>query len=262
MLNNQLTTSCRLGKRLNATVKSLQCQTGLDQRQQTSHQNTQQETLTMQTTGASYVPWVLEQLTAMFGHLFAKDNQFRQADGSLQVCDRSGLWAAELERVNADWLGFGLNRYRDRIRAESNGGEKCWPPTAVQFAAACLPTATDLGFADAAGAWLTACSHSHQPKAIKCPAIQAAASGMWFEIRSASSRYAIAELEKRFKKSYQAAINRVLAGESIEPRELITHEAPKPAPAINTVQRTPEQQAAYEKIRANIRKRFVDREPA
>lgn len=190
-----------------------------------------QETPTNTKTGADYVAWTLDQLSAMFGHLFDKDNQIQLSNGKTALGDRSGLWAAELSLVKPEWITFGLNRYRERIRAEFTGGDKCWPPTAVQFAMACIPTAEDLGFADESTAWLTACSNSSQPKAIRCDAIRAAAEGMWFEIRSTSSAQGIRELSKRFKKSYQGVINRVLAGEDITRRKLIensTSTAAKP----------------------------------
>lgn len=206
----------------------------------------------MNKTAADYVPWVLDQLSAMFGFLFVKDNQVALDDGQVALGDRSGLWAAELALVKPEWITFGLNRYRDRIRAESTGGDKVWPPTAVQFAAACMPTASDLGFADVESAWVTACNNSHQPKAIACPAIQAAAHGMWFEIRNASSAGAIAAVKKRFAGAYAAVINRVLAGEGITQRSQLEHKLPAARAVIDTLELTQEQKQYAAELRNRV----------
>ena len=211
-----------------------------------------QEAPTSTKTGADYVAWTLDQLSAMFGHLFAKDNQIQLSNGQTALGDRSGLWAAELKNLKPEWLMFGLNRYRDRIRAESTGGDKVWPPTAVQFAAACMPTASDLGFADVESAWVMACNNSHQPRAIKCPAVQAAAHGMWFEIRNASSAWAIAAVKKRFAGAYAAVVNRVLAGEDITQRSQLEHKVPAARAVIDTLELTQEQKQYAAELRARM----------
>lgn len=208
-----------------------------------------QEAPTNTNTGADYVAWTLDQLSAMFGHLFAKDNQIQLSNGQTALGDRSGLWSAELKNLKPEWLMFGLNRYRDRIRAESKGGDKVWPPTAVQFAAACIPTAEDLGYASAEEAWQQACRQSHQPKSIKCPAVQAAANGLWFEIRNASSDWAIAAVKKRFAGAYAAVINRVLAGEGITQRSQLEHKVPAARAVIDTLELTQEQKQYAAELR-------------
>lgn len=200
--------------------------------------------------------WVLDQLAAIFGRLFVLDNQVAGQGGQLVLGDRAGLWRAELARIPADWLAFGLNRYRERVRAEAAGGDRCWPPTAVQFASACEPTPADLGYADAGCAWMTVCNNAHQPKAVKCPAIRAAATDLWFELRQASGQQALSALERRFRKSYLAVINRVLAGEDITPRQQLEHQVAAPVPVIDRVQLTPEQQAAANAM-ANRMKRLT-----
>lgn len=194
--------------------------------------------------------WVLDQLFGMFGVLFARDNQVAVAGGGFELGDRAGLWAAELERVRPEHLAIGLNRFRDRIRAEASGGDKCWPPTAVQFAAACQPTPEDLGFVSKDRAWLMVCELSRAPARVTCPAVKAAAYGLWPLIRTESR-----SAEKAFRKAYQAVINRVLAGEDIAPHQQLEHQVSAPDPVIDRVQLTPEQQAAANAM-ANRMKRL------
>lgn len=206
--------------------------------------------MTQSQSGADYVDWVLDQLFGMFGVLFARDNQVAVAGGGFELGDRAGLWAAELARVRPEHLAIGLNRFRDRIRAEASGGDKCWPPTAVQFAAACQPAPEDLGFVSEDRAWLLVCELSRTPERVTCPAVKAAASGLWPLIRTESRN-----AEKAFRKAYAGVLNRAMAGEDITPRQQLEHQKPVPVPVIDRLKLTPEQQAAASAM-ANRMKRL------
>lgn len=202
------------------------------------------------------MPWVLDQLAAMFGLPFQRANA-ESVDGRLVLGDRSGLWAAELAQVPAQWLTFGLNRYRERIRDEARGGEKCWPPTATQFAVACEPTTADLGLPSPEALWQQACDRCRSPQSL-CELSKAASSGLIWDIQNASSPSAIDAVRRRFMAQYRGVVNRIAMGEPVQAVAML--EQPKaelrPSSAvavIDLVELTPEQQQYAAELRAKLR---------
>lgn len=141
-----------------------------------------------------------ERMTQMFGHRWVS------AYGS---SDSDNVWLACLDGLNPKQLRSGM-------RAVARSGD-AWPPTAPQFRKLCeSATLTDHGLPDPERAYREVASNAHNPSRASWshPAVYVAGRETgWFDLRHAEVG---GRIEQRFRRNYEIATRRVLAGEQLD----------------------------------------------
>lgn len=142
--------------------------------------------------------------------------------------DGTGAWLAELQRVQPERLALGLRRVRQQVQDAARANDEAWPPTPIVFAELCQPKPEDLALPSDAEAWREVVANAHQPSSHRWSheAVRMAGRAVgWWDLTHGGGEGRTDRLERRFSKEYAALVNRVMAGERLQPRTLIGHDS-------------------------------------
>lgn len=172
--------------------------------------------------GAEDIDQVFDAMGQLFGAKFTSQ---------WGAFDEGGAWLGELAHLSPRHLALGVDRLRQQVREAARTGDEAWPPQPVAFAALCEPRPEDLGLPEVATAWREATARAHDPAGQRWSheAVRLAGQAVgWWEITHVMPSR-VDRLERRFAREYQALINRVMAGEDLQPRQLLEHDGNRTA---------------------------------
>lgn len=146
--------------------------------------------------------------------------------------DMLTLARRELAQELVRWPALPTRAVVERAMSELKQQGSTWPPTIPVLVSLLTPTAEDVGMPAVAEAWREVCAHAHEPRrhAWRHEGVRLAGQSIgWWELTHTTAQSQWARMERRFAKHYQALVNRVMAGETLTPRELLEHDGNRSA---------------------------------